>query len=83
MVAVRTVAANRRLPHQIGFRAFGPGGIGVTCNCRVRRGEQPFGALGHGHGQTAWEIYQAGAHHTAEGQMDRLVTGAREDYALT
>ena len=81
MVAVRTVEANPKLPHQIVFRAFGPGGVGVTCNCRIRRGEPMLGALGKG--KTAWEIYQSGPHHTAEGPLNRLVAGERKDYALT
>jgi len=80
MVAVRVVIADSNLPHQIVLRAFGPGGVGVTCNCQVRRTTRVLGSLGHG--RTAWEIYQAGPHYTEDGPFDRLVTGERKDYAL-
>lgn len=84
MVAVRVVTADPKLPHQIvfrAFRAFGPGGVGVSCNCHIRRSTRMLGSLGHG--RTAWEIYQAGPHYTEDGPFDRLVTGERKDYALT
>jgi hypothetical protein len=81
MPAVRVVIADPKLPHQIAFRAFGPKGVGVTCNCQVRRTTRLFGSLGHG--RTAWEIYQAGPHDLRDGPLDRLVTGERKDYALT
>jgi hypothetical protein len=81
MVAVRVVIADPKLPHQIVFRAFGPGGVGVSCNCLIRRrNTRMFGSLGHG--RTAWEIYQAGPHDLRDGPLDRLVTGERQDYEL-
>jgi hypothetical protein len=84
MATVRVLEADPKLPHQIVFRAFGPdgsSGVQVTCNCRVRRGESALGGIGKG--RTAWEIYQTGPHHTAEGPFDRLVTGDQKIYALT
>jgi hypothetical protein len=83
MAAVRVVRASNRLPHQIRLTVpHGGHRVQVSCNCRSRRGESPFGDLGKD-GDTVWEIYQAGQHHTEEGPFERLVTGERQDYALT
>jgi hypothetical protein len=77
---LRTVAADPRLPHQIAFRAFGPGGVGVTCNCQTRRNSKMFGALGKG--RSAWDLFQSGPHRLEDGPLDRLVTGKRTAYAV-
>lgn len=79
MAVVRTVQADASLPHQIVLRISTRSTVEVSCNCRKRRHQPAFGTVG---ARTLWEIFQAGPHATADGPLDRLVTGERSAYSL-
>lgn len=80
MVAVRTVVADRKLPHQLVVRVRNDLRITVSCNCRMRHGRPIMGILPSG--GSAFELYQRAEHDLRDGPLDRLVTGERMDYRV-
>lgn len=74
MAAVRVVASDPALPHQIALRVLPGQLVEVSCTCRTKRRLAAFGQVGQ---KTAAELYLAGPHITTDGPFVASPTGRR------
>lgn len=74
MNAVRVVAADPQLPHQIVLRVLTNQLVEVSCTCRTKRQLSALGQVGQ---QTAAELYLAGPHITTDGAFVASPSGRR------